>query len=60
MEAQKFDPIGRGLDLGTLFGLLAGAAATAIQPDVWYFAMPTLLGMGLGLLWGWLTKRRYA
>lgn len=58
-DLRRPNPIWVGLDRGTFFGLLAGAAATALKPDVWFFATPVLTGMGLGLLWGWLRKRSY-
>jgi len=59
-EERRFDPIGKGLDYGVFFGLLAGAAATAIKQDVVYFATPLLASIALGLMWGWLTKRKYS
>ena len=59
-EERRWDPIGKGLDYGVFFGLLAGAAATAIRQDVLYFATPLLGSIALGLLWGYLTKRKYA
>ena len=58
-ELRLPNPIWVGLDRGTFFGLLAGAAATAIKPDVLYFATPIFTGMGLGLLWGWLRKKSF-
>ena len=58
-ELRLPNPIWVGLDRGTFFGLLAGAAATALKPDVLYFATPIVLSMGLGLLWGFIRKRSY-
>jgi hypothetical protein len=59
-EERRFDPMGKGLDYGVFFGLLLGAAATALKQDVLYFAAPLLTSMALGLLWGYLTKRKYS
>jgi len=60
MEYREFDPIGKGLDLGTFFGLLLGAAATAISPTLPFFATPVLLSIAVGLFVGWRVKRRYS
>jgi membrane glycosyltransferase len=59
IRMNDFDPIGKALDIATFIGLLLGAAATAIQPTLLFFAAPVLVSIAVGLFVGWRIKRRY-